>query len=59
MGEKRPEKEDGRKKTGERGQERVLLHLLDKFGDYNLAAEFIKFLRTLIANQKCKFLSGA
>ena len=39
-------------KTGEGRWERVL-RLSEKFSAINLAAEFIKFLRPLIANRKC------
>ena len=39
-------------KTGEGRWERVL-RLPEKFSAINLAAEFIKFLRPLIANRKC------
>ena len=40
-------------------QERGSHVIFEKFSTYNLAAELSKFLRTLIANKKCKLAVAA
>ena len=55
MGDRRWETGDGRQETADRRQENGFSDVIsEKFSAFNLAGEFINFLRTRIHNQKYK-----